>query len=245
MAITIDFVDKELYRVLVMQNMTGQPQTLRPLVLFCLPEERRIAAEAAAFDLPKLFSAPDYAVSWSAQQHGWLRTLAMRHRVFCQADCESLVLRLNSYDLLIANPFSLNTLAKFALGLRDSFPAEILWQFAALGKPVLLAETCLPDAQKQMNPHLFRIYRNYWQTLTSGTVSGFNPENLSEIATRMIRARAAASRQPLAGSRLFITRDDIIAASASLEPLRLPAGSIVTDAAREEADARNVIIFIE
>ncbi len=228
-----------------MQNLTGQPLTLRPLVLFCLPEERHIAVQAANLELPKLFSPPDYAVSWSAQQQGWLRTLAMQHRVFCQADCENLVLRLNSYDLLIANPFSLNTLAKFALGLRDSFPAEILWQFAALGKPILLAETCLPDSQKLMNPHLFRIYRNYWQTLTSGTVSGFNPDNLVEIATRMIRARAVAARQPIAGSRLFITRDDIIAAAASLEPLRLPSGSIVTDAAREEADARGVVIIVE
>ncbi|HPT46646.1 MAG TPA: hypothetical protein PLM07_12185 [Candidatus Rifleibacterium sp.] len=226
-----------------MQTQTGQPTTLRPLVLFCLPEERRIAAEAAEFTLPALFATPDYALSWSAQQQGWLRNLAMRSRVYCQGDCENLVLRLNSYDLLIANPFSLNTLAKFALGLRDSFPAELLWQFAALGKPILLAETCLPDNQSSMNPHLFRVYRNYWQTLNSGTISGFTPDNLSEIATRLVRARAAAARQPFAGSRLFITRDDIIAAAASLEPLRVPSNAIITDIAREEAEARGIVII--
>ncbi|MDD3148670.1 MAG: hypothetical protein PHD82_15355 [Candidatus Riflebacteria bacterium] len=218
------------------------PQTLRPLVLFCLPEERTIAEAAADFELPAVFSGPDFAVSWSAQQQGWLRRLAMNHRTFCQADCESLVLRLNSYDLLIANPLSLNTLAKFALGLRDSFPAELLWQFSALGKPILLAETCLPDEKSAMNPHLIRIYRRHWQTITSGTISGFNNDNLSELATRMVRARAAAARQPVYGARVFVTRDDIIAASETLEPLKVPFSAIITDAAREEAQARNVVI---
>lgn len=228
----------------LMQNSSEKlPQTLRPLVLFCLPEQRPAVVDFAVLDLPPLFSQPDYAVSWSAQQNGWLRTLARDHRAFCQPDCENLVLRLNSYDLLIACPLSLNTLAKFALGLRDSFPAEILWQFSALGKPILLDESCLPDEKTAMNPHLIKIYRRHWQAITGGTVSGFNRDNLSEIATRMIRARAATARQAVPGSRVFITRDDVIAAAASLEPMRLPYNSIITDAAREEAEARGVVII--
>lgn len=94
-----------------------------------------------------------------------------------------------------------------------------------------------------MNPHLVKIYRRHWQSITGGTVSGFNRDNLSEIATRMIRARAAAARQAVPGGRVFITRDDVIAAAASLEPMRLPHNAIITDAAREEAEARGVVII--
>lgn len=220
-------------------------QTLRPLILFCQPENRAFLPGETELELPAIFSGADFAISHSAQQHGWLRKLASRGRVYCQSDCENLVLRLNSYDLLIANPLSLNTLAKFALGLRDSFPAEILWQFSELGKPILLAENAVPDEKTAMNPHLIKIYRRYWQTVTSGTVSGFNPDNLAQTATRLIRAKAAAGRQSMPGVRAFITRDDIITASESLEPLRVPYNAIITDVAREEAAARGVIIIQE
>jgi len=234
---------------MVMTNMQNSskplPQTLKPLVLFCLPEKPEAAVSAMELELPPLFSRPDYAVSLSAQQHGWLRKLAFAGRVFAAPDCESLTLKLNSYDLLIANPLSLNTLAKFALGLRDSFPAEILYRFAELGKPILLSESCLPDEKTSMNPHLVKIYRRHWQTVTSGTVSGFSPETITMTATRMIRAKAAAARQPISGGRVFITRDDIISASESLEPLRVPHNAIITDVAREEAEHRGVVIIQE
>jgi len=49
----------------LMQNSSEKlPQTLRPLVLFCLPEQRPMSADLAILDLPPLFSRPDYAVSW-------------------------------------------------------------------------------------------------------------------------------------------------------------------------------------
>ena len=214
-------------------------------MLFCLPEKPEAAAPAIELELPAVFTRPDYALSVSAQQHGWLRKLAINNRVFCAPDCENLVLKLNSYDLLIANPLSLNTLAKFALGLRDSFPAEILRQFSELGKPILLSESCLPDEKTAMNPHLVKVYRRHWQTVTGGTVCGFSPDNIAEMATKMIRARAAAARQPLVGGRVFITRDDIISASESLEPLRVPYNAIITDVAREEAENRGVVIIRE
>ncbi|OGK06849.1 MAG: hypothetical protein A2W80_07105 [Candidatus Riflebacteria bacterium GWC2_50_8] len=217
------------------------PVVLTPLLLCCLPETDQQPYQALT-SLPPIFSRPEIALSHSAQQRGWLRHLAGDYPVYCQPDCERLVLKLKTYDLLIVNPLSLNTLAKFALGLRDSFPAELLWQFSQLGRPILLAEDALPEDSTAMNPHLVRIYRQHWQTVTGGSVSGFNSENLAEKAARMIRARSAAKGQQIVGARIFITRDDVIAASDSLEPLRVPFNAVITDIAREEAAARGVVI---
>lgn len=218
-----------------------RPVTLKPLLLSCLPESGQ-QPQQALISLPTLFARPEIALSYSAQQRGWLRALAGDYPVYCQPDCERLVLKLNTFDLLIVNPLSLNTLAKFALGLRDSFPAELLWQFSQLGKPILLAEEAMPDDSTAMNPHLVRIYRQHWQTVTGGTVCGFNRDNIAEKAARMIRSKAAVSRQLVGGPRVFITREDVIAASESLEPLRVPVNAIITDVAREEAAARSVVI---
>ncbi len=216
--------------------------TLKPLLLVCLPESGLIENPGGLF-CADFFQKPDIALSQSAQERGWLRALTTDHRVYCASECESLVLKLNTYDLLIASPLSLNTLAKFALGIRDSFPSEILWQFSTLGKPVLLNETCLPSEADAMNPHLVKVYRRHWQNITGGTIAGFKPENLDVTATRLIRARTAEKHLPLSGSRIFVTREDVIIASESLEPLRLPASAIITDAAREEAINRGVVII--
>jgi len=229
-----------------MTNMTiaqtDKRVVLQPLILCCLPESGQQPHEALA-SLPSLFARPEVALSHSAQQRGWLRSLAGDYPVYCQTDLERLILKLATYDLLIVNPLSLNTLAKFALGLRDSFPAELLWQYSQLGRPILLAEGVVPDDSVAMNPHLVRIYRQHWQTVTGGSVSGFNPENLAEIAARLVRARTVAKGQPPAGLRVFITRDDVIAAADLLEPLRVPANAIITDIAREEAVARGIVII--
>ncbi len=222
-------------------NKQSPALLLKPLILSCWPE-------SGAFLLPEelglssAFAAADVAVSYSAQQNGMVRQLAFTHKTFVAADCESLILRLNTYDLLLVFPLSLNTLAKFALGLRDSFPAELLWKFSELGKPILLYEKGLPDDRQTMNPHLLKIYRRYWQQLIGGTVAGFDLDNLSQISARLIRAKSVANRLPAVGARVFITRDDIIEASASLEPLLLPSNAVVTDVAREEAEARGVVI---
>lgn len=218
------------------------PVVLKPLLLCCLPETSQPPHQALE-SLPPLFARPEVALSHSAQQRGWLRSLAGDYPVYCQADAERLILKLNTYDLLIANPLSLNTLAKFALGLRDSFPAELLWQFSQLGKPILLSEEAMPDDSTAMNPHLVRIYRQHWQAVTGGSVCGFTDDNIAEKAARMVRAKAVSSQQPVVGARIFVTRDDVIAASDSLEPLRVPGNAIITDVAREEAVARNVVII--
>lgn len=215
---------------------------LKPLVLCCLPERDEQPYQALA-SLPSLFARPEVALSHSAQQRGWLRSLAGDYPVYCQPDLERLILKLSTYDLLIVNPLSLNTLAKFALGLRDSFPAELLWQYSQLGRPVLLAEEALPDDSSAMNPHLVRIYRQHWQTVIGGSVSGFTSDNVAEKASRLLRAKTAIAGQPPVGARVFITRDDVIAAADSLEPLRVPANAVITDVAREEAAARGIVII--
>lgn len=229
-----------------MTNMTTfQPEkkvVLKPLVLCCLPENGQQPYEVLA-SLPPLFACPEVALSHSAQQRGWLRSLAGDYPVYCQPDLERLVLKLATYDLLIVNPLSLNTLAKFALGLRDSFPAELLWQYSQLGRPILLAEDAMPDDSSAMNPHLVRVYRQHWQTVNAGCVSSFKPDNIADMAARLVRARTMAAGQPLTGSRVFITRDDVIAAADLLEPLRVPANAVITDIAREEAAARGVVII--
>jgi hypothetical protein len=94
-----------------------------------------------------------------------------------------------------------------------------------------------------MNPHLTKIYRRYWQTLAGGTIAGFTADNLSERAQKLIRAKMVNNRQPQVSERVFVTRDDVIAAAESLEPMRIPGNAIVTDMAREEASARGVIII--
>src|SRR5574344_1715453 len=109
------------------------PKTLKPLLLFCQPENSSVAQKALEFDLPSVYEKADVAVSNSAQQHGCLRPLAMKYRVFNAGDFESLALKLDIYDILLVNPLSLNTLAKLALGIRDSFPSELLFRFAELG----------------------------------------------------------------------------------------------------------------
>ncbi|MFA6749419.1 MAG: flavoprotein [Candidatus Riflebacteria bacterium] len=223
------------------------PQTLKPLLLFCRPEDSSVAQKALEFDLPSVYEKADVAVSNSARQYGWLRPLAMKYRVFGAGDFENLALKLDIYDILLVNPLSLNTLAKLALGIRDSFPSELLFRFAELGKPILLSEAMLPTGDSDLNPHLIKVYKRYWDSVIGGTVSSFNEDNLAEKTVKIIRARFALSKTaaPVSQGRVFITRDDIIAACESLEPLKVPYGSVITDIAREEALARGVSIVFE
>lgn len=220
---------------------TGSVQ-LQALIIYCCPESGHFLP-VADNDLPAFFSRPDIAVSYSAQSRGWVRPLAQQFKVYTGADEENLLLRLNTYDLLLVYPLSLNSLAKFALGIQDSFPTRVFAEAAALGKPILLNDQALPDPDGQMNPHLLRTYRRHWESLLSGTIAAFNLENLDEVAVKILRNRADSSKVSPSGDRRFITRDDIIAAAASLEPLRISCADIVTDLAREEAEARGVSII--
>jgi hypothetical protein len=215
---------------------------LKALIVYCCPESGHFLPLDCS-DLPPFFAAPDLAVSASAQNRGWCRKLAQAFRVYTGNDEQNLILRLNSYDIILVYPLSLNTLAKFALGIQDSFPTRILAEAAALGKPILLNDQFLPSVDGQMNPHLIRIYRQHWERLLSGTISSFNFDNLDQVAVKILRNRSnqAAIQQGI--NRPCITREDVIIAAESLEPMKVPAGAIITDLAREEAQARGVIIL--
>jgi hypothetical protein len=229
-----------------MFTISNLPQTLRPLILFCQPERNFIAQEAVEQPLPQFLLEPHFAVSRSARQRGWLQPLALKHRVFCEADLESLTLKLELYDLLIVSPLSLNTLAKLALGINDSFPTRVFFDFAALGKPIFISEACLPTEPAEMNPHLQRVYKTHWEALISGTIASFNYDNLETKIVKAVRAQATAQKQiNLSTGRHFVTKDDIIAAADALAPLKVPYGTIITDLAKEEAQARNVSIIFE
>lgn len=212
---------------------------LKPLILCCWPDE---ACEPALSELPAAFEQPHIAVSQSAQEHGWLRVLAANYRVFSSVDQKQLILRLNSYDLLIVYPLSLNSLAKFSLGIRDSFPAEVFWQFTRLGKPVLIARQFVPGDDSAMNPHLLKTYRRHFEALTGGTIAAFDADNLELKAAAILRAQAALKNATSTTGRGVITRDDIIIAAQSLEPLKVEPGCIITDLAREEAEKLGVTI---
>lgn len=215
---------------------------LKALIIYCCPESGHFLPLEPA-DFPVFFVRPDIALSTSAQSKGWLRKLASTFKCYTSADENNLLLRLNTYDLFLVHPLSLNTLAKFALGIQDSFPTKILYEAAALGKPILLNDQFLPAPDSQMNPHLLRIYRQHWERLLSGTIAPFNLENLEQVTVKILRQRSTQSAAEFSGNRRIITRDDIILAAESLEPLKLPASAIVTDLAREEAQARGVIII--
>ncbi len=215
---------------------------LKALIVYCCPENGHFMPIDHS-DLPAFFAAPDVAVSCSAQQRGWSRKLAQAFRVYTGNDESNLLLRLNSYDIFLVYPLSLNTLAKFALGIQDSLPTRVLSEAAALGKPILLNDQFLPAIDDHLNPHLIRIYRQHWERLLSGTISSFNFENLDQVAVRILRNRSNQAAIQQGTNRACITREDVILAAESLEPMKVPAGAIITDLAREEAQARGVIII--
>jgi phosphopantothenoylcysteine synthetase/decarboxylase len=228
-----------------MKLVSETPTTkLRPLVIYCCPEVGQFFPVENT-DFPANFAPAEIAVSKSAQDRGWVRKLSFSFKTWVGADSEKLLLRLNTYDLILVYPLSLNTLAKFALGIQDSFPTSILFEAAALGKPILLNDQFIPSLESHMNPHLIRIYRQHWERILSGTVASFNFSNLEEITAKIIRQKQINAQLPPESNRQFITRDDVIVASESLEPLKISASAIVTDLAREEADARGVIIIRE
>lgn len=225
------------------QSKTGT--ALKPLLVCCHPEHD-VGVEPL-MELPAIAGlAPwEVAISLSAQHHGMLRRMAPMVRTFCAHEAEELIAGLGRFDLVAVSPLSLNTLAKFALGLRDSFPSRLLAAAAELGLPILLDERAIPAADAALNPHLIKVYRRYWDQVLSGTVREFQPENLSTAVAVVIRTRRAVAQAQPATGRAVITRDDVIVAQSALQPLRVPRGSIVTDLAREEAAARGVSFDFE
>lgn len=227
------------------QEQSETNTTLKPLLVCCHSEQH--AETEPLMELPAVAGlAPwEVAISYSAQRHGMLRRMAPSARTFCAHEADELITGLGRFDLIVVFPLSLNTLAKFALGLRDSFPSQLLAAAAELGLPILLDDRAIPAVDSSFNPHLIKIYRRYWEQVRGGTVREFQPEHLSAAVAGLIRTRRAVERAGPATGRSVITRDDVILAQSALQPLRVPRGSIVTDLAREEAAARGVSFDFE
>lgn len=215
---------------------------LKPLIIYCCPENGQFYPIEMS-DMPAFFEKPEIAISYSSEKKGWARRLGFDFKVHTGNSLESFRLKLNTFDIIIAYPLSLNTMSKFSLGIQDSFPTALLSESAALGKPILLNDQFIPSLESHLNPHLIRTYRNHWNRLLSGTIKGFNLDNLAEIAVKILRNKSSKAKvSPFAG-RTIITREDIILAADSLEPLTIPSNAIVTDLAKEEAAARGVVLL--
>lgn len=215
---------------------------LRPLLLCCHSEGGAVRLPDFLAGVPGL--APwEAAVSHSAGEHGWVRVLAAHGPVYVAAEADRLLAGLERFDLLVVAPLSLNSLAKFALGLRDSFPSRVFGAMVDLGRPILLETTGLPRPDTRINPHYAKIYRRYWDTLNGGSIAGFTPDTFAIVIDRLARTRRAlAGKPPSLAGRGVITRDDVLAAFQAMTPLIVPPGTLLTDLAREEAEARGVPI---
>ncbi|HOT30174.1 MAG TPA: flavoprotein [Candidatus Ozemobacteraceae bacterium] len=226
-------------------NQIETGMVLKPLLVCCCPEQGTEADPLVELPAVAGLAPWEVALSLSAQARGLLRRIAPMARTFCAHEADELIGGLGRFDLVAVTPLSLNTLAKFALGLRDSFPSRLLAVAAERGLPILLDERQIPAADSSLNPHLMKIYRRYWDQVRLGTVREFHPDRLAEAVAAVIRTRQAVERAVPASGRAVITRDDVILAQSALQPLRVPRGAIVTDLAREEAAARGVSFYFE
>lgn len=218
--------------------------TLKPLVVFCFPETPM--ADAGEFLPDSALLAPlEIAVSFSAAQRGLICRFGKTHRVFSPDEADILLARVKQYDLVVVSPLSLNTLAKFALGIRDSFPTGILGAAVEAGLPILLSAKGIPGNDSAMNPHFLRIYRRHWQSVLSATVKEFTGPTLDSTLGMMIRHQRTSGPKAQSSGRSVITRDDVLQARESLAPLRVSKGAIITDLALEEAKAAGVRIEFE
>ncbi|NLM16490.1 MAG: hypothetical protein GX221_02095 [Candidatus Riflebacteria bacterium] len=225
--------------------MENNASDIKTLIVFCMPENEELASEALTANLPACFDKADYAISYSAQKRGWLRKLALKGKVFCHNEQDLLLAQLPIYDIMIVNPLSLNTLAKAALGIADSFPSVLISEFIKLQKPLLLSDRGIPELGAKQSPHLTKIYRRYWQDLLGGTVASFTYESLEQQTARIIRASKLPQKSLKNSFRTFVTKEDVIEAADSLQPLIVASDAIITDLALEEAAARDIIILRE
>jgi len=217
---------------------------LKALIVCCYPENG-VFLDPADIIFPSVVTTFDVAVSSSAQDYGWLKKMSGYKNFYCDSDKKKLILKINSYDFMLAYPLSLNTLAKFTLGIRDSFPSEILAAYADICKPILLYENAITYIDECANPNFKRIYKNHWNNILGGSITSFNLENLDKKLNRLIRAKQNNAIVKVVGARSFITKEDIILASESLEPLKVSSSTIITDVAKEEAVIRGVEIIVE
>ncbi len=120
--------------------------------------------------------------------------------------------------------------AKVALGLFDTPPLQTLFDAIVKGKRVLIPPLSLPS---QCPPALQNLLNRYWQTILS-----FGIEPASSTSSPSLPCPP-----PSPPKKLIITQDDVREAKEKgLQLLTIPAGSIVTDLARELAERLNLEI---
>jgi hypothetical protein len=139
-------------------------------------------------------------------------------------------------DVVVFSPLSLNSLAKMALGIRDSLPSRIFGVAAEQGAAILLDKTALPTPETAMNPHLAKIYRRHWEAVTGGSIGEFVADDLDLRLKTILRLRREGGVAASPAGRQVITRDDVLAARNGVGRLKVPRGSLITDLAREEAE---------
>ncbi|HNV68626.1 MAG TPA: flavoprotein [Candidatus Ozemobacteraceae bacterium] len=227
-------------------NALNEIPGLCGLWVVCRPESPEVLADP----VPAIAGVSirwEYAVSRSAAEAGRCPEIGRRGRFFGTHDQETICAKMELYDLVVVQPLSLNSLAKIALGIRDSLPAAVVLTALAAGKPLFLAQEGMDAATAGMHPHLTKLYRRYWQDLTGGPVIGFTRAGLPEKLEVWFRRRRDALRlsaERRAG-RPVITRDDVREAWQAMVPLVIPRGALLTDLAREEAGALGVTLRIE
>ncbi|MFZ2960546.1 MAG: flavoprotein [Candidatus Ozemobacteraceae bacterium] len=214
------------------------------LLICCHPEDGHLPPLETLLSNPGV-SRWEAAVSRSACDHGFLPVLARRVPTHIEHEADALLARLGLFGLVVVSPLSLNTLAKAALGIRDSLPARLIGAALDAGLPLLLDETGIAGVESLGNPHMVKVYRRHWETLRGGSVSSFQPQDFDLLVDRLARGRRAFERKNPIQGRGVITRDDVLAAHKAMCPLSVTRGAIVTDLAREEANALGVQLLDE
>ena len=200
-------------------------------------------------DFAPLLAAPqcrdwEAVLSHSAGTRGLGRDLLGRLPCFPATSEDALVTKLSVFDVVVAYPFSLNSLAKFALGLQDSLPTRVLGAAVERGIPVLLDDSALPPRDSAGNPHFIKVYRRHWEQVLTGLVHSFHAPDLEPVLDGILRHRRDLTTgfAPHQGKEV-ITRDDVLAAARAMQPLRVARGTIITPLARDEAVERGVAIL--
>ncbi|MBF0500732.1 MAG: hypothetical protein HQM09_11410 [Candidatus Riflebacteria bacterium] len=211
----------------------------KPLLICCRCEDGRLPSLNALLSTPGLKDW-EIAVSRSAREHGLLSIVTRCAPIHLEHEADALLARLNLFGLVVVSPLSLNTLAKAALGIRDSFPSRLIGAAIDAGMPILLDDSGISGIESLVNPHMIKVYRRHWETLRGGSVSAFTTEDFGSRIDGLVRCRRALERKSPVEGRGVLTRDDVIAAHKAMTPLIIRRGTIVTDLAREEAASLGV-----
>ncbi|MBF0407237.1 MAG: hypothetical protein HQM10_07780 [Candidatus Riflebacteria bacterium] len=230
-------------KVILMSMEILESDLIKPLLIVCKPEDNSKLFFEDIFAVPGI-SQWEIAISKSAQETGIVSSFAGKCRFFLEYESPELIERLNLFGLIAVYPLSLNSLAKFALGIRDSFPSTLFGKAIELSIPVLMDISVMNKFASQP-PHLEKVYRHHWSTVLSGLVSGFSPDDFADSVKKLIRSKRAMLRTTPADARKVITRDDVLEAHNSLTNIIINRGTIVTDLAREEAASLGVKILSE